>query len=217
MQRTHANIQALPGILIVDDHKLYRSGLHFLLIESGLYQVVAEASNGSEFIGLLEHLKPDLVIMDIHMPVMDGIEANRRALRYHPGLKILILSMHSEWLFLSELLDAGVMGFVNKNAENEELLEAIRRVLQGGTYFSQELLLNIIRENSYNEIVPITPREKEVLELISQGFSSKEIATRLKVSHRTIERHRTKLFEKTGLKNSVSLVVYAIKNKLIIP
>lgn len=204
-----------PGIIIVDDHKLFRSGLKYIIEESGLYQILAEASNGAEFLDLLKNIAPDLVILDINMPVMNGIEAAKKAIAMYPGLSILILSMHSESEYYTTLLETGVKGFVLKDADNEEFFTAIQKVLRGGTYFSQQLLLNIIRKESQINTVKLTRREKEVLELLSKGHSNQEISVFLHISQRTVERHRTILLEKTGSRNSVSLIVYAIKNKLV--
>ena len=204
-----------PGIIIVDDHKLFRSGLKYILEESNLYHVLAEASNGAEFLELLKENLPDLAILDINMPVMNGIEAAKKALALYPNLSLLILSMHSESEYYTALLDIGVRGFVLKDADNEEFFTAIHKVLKGGTYFSQELLLNIIRKESQANSVKLTRREKEVLELLSKGHSNQEISGILNISQRTVERHRTILLEKTSSRNSVSLIVYAIKNKLI--
>jgi len=204
-----------PGIIIVDDHKLFRSGLKYIIEESSLYQVLAEASNGVEFLDLLKNIAPDLVILDINMPVMNGIEAAKKAIAMYPGLSILILSMHSESEYYTTLLETGVKGFVLKDADNEEFFTAIQKVLRGGTYFSQQLLLNIIRKESQINTVKLTRREKEVLELLSKGHSNQEISVFLQISQRTVERHRTILLEKTGSRNSVSLIVYAIKNKLV--
>jgi DNA-binding NarL/FixJ family response regulator len=204
-----------PGIIIVDDHKLFRSGLKYILEESNLYQVVAEASNGAEFLDLLKNHLPDLVILDINMPVINGIEAAKRAIAMYPDLNILILSMHSESEYYTTLLETGVKGFVLKDADNEEFFTAIQTVLRGGTYFSQELLMNIIRKESRITSVKLTRREREVLELLSKGHSNQEISGFLNISQRTVERHRTILLEKTGSRNSVSLIVYAIKNELI--
>jgi DNA-binding NarL/FixJ family response regulator len=203
------------NILIVDDHRLFRSGLRYILEESKQFTVVAEASNGTEFLKLISKTKPHLVIMDINMPVMNGIEATKQAIALYPDLKILVLSMYGESEYYNTLLELGVKGFVQKEADNEEFFAAINKIMAGGTYFSQEFLLNIIRKHSAGEAVKITRREKEILELISQGFSNQEISGKLNISQRTVERHRTNLLEKTGSRNSISLVVYALKNNLI--
>jgi|WetSurSiteA1Bulk_404760.scaffolds.fasta_scaffold00188_19 DNA-binding NarL/FixJ family response regulator len=204
-----------PGIIIVDDHRLFRSGLKYIIDESGKYQVIGEASNGIEFLELLKDITPQLVVMDINMPVMDGIEATKQALQIYPDLNILILSMYGEMEYYNTLLDLGIKGFVLKEADNEEFFLAINRILSGGSYFSQELLLNIIRKKNLAEPVKLSRREKEILELIGQGLSNQEISVKLSLSQRTVERHRTNLLEKTGSKNSVRLIIYALKNNLI--
>jgi DNA-binding NarL/FixJ family response regulator len=149
------------------------------------------------------------------MPVMNGIESAKTALSEYPDLNILILSMYAESEYYSTLLNLGVKGFVLKDAENEEFFVAVNKVLKGGTYFSQELLINIIRKESSADVIHLSKREKEVLVLISKGNSNMEISVILNISQRTVERHRTNLLEKSGSKNSISLIVYALKNKLI--
>ena len=204
-----------PGIILVDDHELFRSGLKYILEESGEVQVIAEASNGVEFIELLSFYHPDLVVLDINMPVMNGIEAAKKALAIDPVLSILVLSLYDETEYYTSLLNIGVKGFVLKDAENEELIMAVQKIIRGGTYFSQELLLKIIHRESSAESVKLSLREREVLELISKGHSNLEISGILNISQRTVERHRTMLLEKTGSRNSVSLVVFAVRNGLI--
>jgi len=204
-----------PGIIIVDDHKLFRSGLRYILEESGNYLVIAECSNGVEFLELMKIHNPQLVIMDINMPVMNGIEASKLALDLYPNLNILILSMYGEAEYYNTLLQIGVKGFLLKDAENDEFINGVNKVLKGGTFFSQELLINIIRKESQSETVKLSKRELEVLKLISKGHSNQEISGMLSISQRTVERHRTSLLEKTGSRNSISLIVYALKNKMI--
>ncbi|MBN2814120.1 MAG: response regulator transcription factor [Bacteroidales bacterium] len=201
------------GLILVDDHRLFRSGLKHILEATGKYAVLAEASNGIEFLELLKTVTPDLVIMDINMPVMNGIEASRQALEKNPATKILILTMHGDRDLYQVLLDMGIKGYILKDADNEELLLSIQKVLSGESYFSQELLLNVIRESMTGNPVVLSAREKEVLTLIASGLSNHEIAAHLKLSQRTVERHRTNLLEKTGSKNSVRLIIHALKNK----
>jgi DNA-binding NarL/FixJ family response regulator len=205
----------IPAIIIVDDHRLFRSGLKFLLENTGKYQVIGEATDGIEFLELLPTIHPDLVIMDISMPKMNGIEATRMALIKDPTLKIMILSMHNEMEYYHALIDFGIRGFLLKDADNEEFFLAIDKILSGETYFAQEMLLNIIHENSLAQPLQFSRREKEILELISHGLSNQEIAKALNISQRTVERHRTHLLEKTGSKNSIRLIIYALKNNLI--
>jgi len=199
----------------VDDHALFRSGLKHILEATGEYQVTAEASNGAEFLEKLDNNKPDLVILDINMPVLNGIEASKLALEKDPTLPILILSMFGDAENYASLLNLGVRGFVLKEAENDEFLMAIRKICEGGNYFSQELLLSIIRKETPQIQVNLSNREKEVLLLISKGLSTREIASILNISQRTVERHRTTLLDKTGTRNAVSLVIFALKNKMI--
>lgn len=206
---------AKPGIIIVDDHRLFRSGLRYILVESGKYQVIGEASNGIEFLELLENKSPDLVILDIRMPVMDGIEAVKQALSKKPDLNIMMLSMYGESEYYSALVEMGIKGFVLKDADNEEFFIAIQKILTGGTYFSQELLLTVIRKNTLSVPVKLSRREKEILNAIGQGLSNQEISTLLTISQRTVERHRTNLLEKTSSKNSIQLIIYALRNNLI--
>jgi DNA-binding NarL/FixJ family response regulator len=203
-----------PGIIIVDDHRLLRSGLKYIIDDSDKYQVIGEASNGIELLDLLASITPQLVIMDINMPVMNGIEATRQILSKYPELNILILSMYGETEYYNTLLDLGIKGFVLKDADNEEFFLAINKILSGGTYFSQELLLSIIRKNTASTPIKLSRREKEILNYIGQGFSNQEISVKLAISQRTVERHRTNLLEKTGSKNSVRLIIYALKNNL---
>jgi DNA-binding NarL/FixJ family response regulator len=205
----------LPGVIIVDDHRLFRSGLKFLLESTGKYSVIGESSNGNELLELLARVQPDLVIMDISMPEMNGVDATRLAISRYPDLKILILSMFGETQYYNSLIDLGIKGFLMKDADNDEFFRAVGKIISGETYFSQELLLTIIRDNTQNQTIKLSQREREILSLISHGLSNHEIAASLNISQRTVERHRTHLLEKTGSKNSIRLVIYALKNKLI--
>lgn len=204
-----------PGIIIIDDHQLFRNGLKHILVESGKYQVIGEASDGSELQDLLEKVSPDLVILDIRMPVMDGIEAARQSLHKYPGLKILILSMFGDAEYCAALMDLGIKGFILKNADTDEFFMAIGKILGGGTFFSQDLLLKMIQRNTSRHSVKLSRRETEILGLIGKGCSNLEISAMLAISQRTVERHRTSLLEKTGSKNAVMLIIYALKNALI--
>jgi DNA-binding NarL/FixJ family response regulator len=202
-------------VIIVDDHKLFRDGLKFILSETGIADVIAEASNGKEFLLLLDKLKPDLVLMDINMPVMNGIESSKKALEIFPDLNILVLSMYGDEEYYNTMIDLGVKGFLLKDADTSELKTAIHKILEGGSYFSQQLLLNIINSRQVQETVKLTRREKEILALICQGHSNNIISDELHISSRTVERHRAELLDKTQSANSISLVIYAIKHGLV--
>ncbi len=202
-------------LIIVDDHQLFRSGLKFILNESDDLEVIGEASNGKEFLELLTYGLPDVVLLDINMPVMNGVEAAQLALQKYPQLNILVLSMFGDTKYYNTMIDMGVKGFILKDIDNNELHDAILKVTNGGNFFSQELLLNLIKDKSSDQAIPLTRREKEVLELICKGYSNQQISNTLFISQRTVERHRSSLLQKTESKNSISLVVYAIKNKLV--
>jgi DNA-binding NarL/FixJ family response regulator len=207
--------QSKINIAIVDDHQLFRSGLRFILENQEDMVVAFEASNGIQFLESLKKYKPDLVLMDINMPEMDGVGATKEAMMIYPDIHILVLSMYGDIEYYNTMIELGVKGFVLKDIDNKELIDAIRKVHSGGNYFSQELLLRLIKNKPQDEIIELTKREKEVLELICQGHSNQQISNRLFISQRTVERHRSSLLFKTDSKNSISLVVYAIKNNLV--
>jgi DNA-binding NarL/FixJ family response regulator len=210
------------NLIVVDDHSIFRDALKFILAQALNLNVIAEASNGKEFLELLNTCTPDLALVDISMPDMNGTDATREAIIKCPGLKVIALSMHHDEIYYYKMLEAGAKGFVLKESGREELLKAIYMVLNGENYFSNQILCKIIRE-FYNEsdVKKITPvneinlskREKEVLDLICTGYSNNEIANNLGISKRTIEGYRSSLLKKTGAKNSVHLVLYAKKNK----
>ncbi|PXX95742.1 DNA-binding response regulator [Marinifilum breve] len=206
-------------VIIVDDHKMFRSGLRFLLSNIPNITVIGEASNGKEFLEMAENETIDIALMDINMPEMNGIEATRIAMEKYPDLKVIVLSMHGEEEYYDQMLEAGVKGFLLKNSDADELIAAIEAVLAGKSYFSQELLVNILDQKRLQKLrtdaVKLSSRELEVLKLICDGYSNAEIAEQLFISHRTVDRHRANLLSKTGCKNSTSLVMYAVKNKIV--
>jgi DNA-binding NarL/FixJ family response regulator len=207
--------QSKIAVAIVDDHQLFRNGLKFIIGDQPDMEVVIEAANGKDFLKYLEDFKPDVVLMDISMPEMDGVETTRHALSRHPDLFVLVLSMYSDIEYYNTMIDLGVKGFILKDIDNNELANAIRKVYSGGTYFSQELLLRLIKNKPEGSSIEFTRREKEVLDLICKGYSNQKISEELFISQRTVERHRSSLLEKTNSKNSISLVVYSIKNNLV--
>lgn len=207
-------------VVIVDDHTLFRNGLRILLNNMENYKVVGEASNGRQFIELLQKDVPDLVLMDISMPVMDGIEASALAREMHPDLKIITLSMYGEEDYYYKMVDAGVKGFVLKNSDIKEVKTALDVVYDGGSFFSSELLQNLVNNlkssGKSKEIqAELSERELEILILICKGLSNQEIADQLFISKRTVDKHRANILEKSESKNTAQLVVYAIKNRLV--
>lgn len=166
-------------IIIADDHKLFRNGLKFILNEMENVEVVSDVSNGLELLDILQVEKPDIVLLDINMPEMNGIEASKKVLSLYPNLKILVLSMHGEEQYYNTMIDIGVKGFVLKDTDNSELKTAITSIVNGNTYFSQDLLLKLIRNNKVNGNIKLSKREKEVLKLICKGFANGEISQQL--------------------------------------
>ncbi len=209
-------------ICIVDDHKLFREGLKLLLSTQDFVRQIYEASNGKEFIENLSLMDCDVVLMDIEMPGMNGIEATETALRLQPELKIIVLSMYGDEQYYYKMVDAGVKGFVLKSSGIEKVIAAISKVAAGENYFSEELLIHILnnmREGNKTEAdIPdneISERELEILYHVCLGLSNQEIADKLFISKRTVDKHRANLLSKTGCRNTAALVMYAIKNKMI--
>jgi DNA-binding NarL/FixJ family response regulator len=212
--------QTKREVIIVDDHTLFRNGLRILLNTLEDYQVVAEAANGKQFLNLLEKSLPDLVLLDINMPVMDGIEAATIAQKLYPDLKIITLSMYGEEDYYYKMVNAGVKGFVLKNSDIKEVKTALDVVYEGGSFFSSELLQNLVNSlkstsKSKEFHAELSEREMEILILICQGLSNQEIGDKLFISKRTVDKHRANILEKSESKNTAQLVVYAIKNKLV--
>lgn len=207
-------------ILLVDDHTLFRNGLKMLLNTLPDYEVTGEASNGKEFLALIENHHYDIIFLDIEMPEMNGIEAAKIATTLKPDLKIITLSMYGDEEYYDQMLEAGAKGFLLKNTDLQEVKTAIDTVMAGGTYFSQELMQSLLRNykslKSHKETVDdLSDREIEILQLICSGLSNQEIADQLFISKRTVEKHRANILEKTASKNTAGLVMYAIRNQLI--
>lgn len=208
-------------IIIVDDHSLFREGIKLLIENENLGEVIAEAENGLAFLNMLDRYDPDLVVMDIEMPVMGGLEAIKQALAIKPGLKILVLTMLNEKANYSDIIYAGALGFVLKTSGKKEFEKAINAIIGGESYFSSELLRQIIiNTNTSSESLKFkekmfTEREQEVLNLLCEGLSVSEVADRLFLSSKTIEVHRSTLLKKTKTKNTINLVLHAIRNKLV--
>jgi DNA-binding NarL/FixJ family response regulator len=208
------------NLFLVDDHTLFLNGLKSLLDPLPEFSVVGEAYNGLEFLSKFEAAAPDVVLMDISMPEMDGIEASRKALEINPDLKIITLSMYGDQEYYTKMLETGVRGFVLKDSDIQEVKTAIQTVAEGGNYFSRQLLRGLILARnetscSNNDEDQLSERELEVLIEICQGLSNNEIAEKLFISKRTVEKHRANVLLKTGCKNTASLVVFAIRNHLV--
>lgn len=210
-------------ILLVDDHKIIRDGIGALLQNETRFEIVGEAENGMIALELTEKLRPDIIIMDVNMPVMDGIAATKIITEKFPFAKVLVLTMTSEQEHIKSMIEAGAGGYILKNSGQEELISAIDVVLSGRNYFSNEvkdaIMQNMVQKKSKNEKIagepiPLTRREKDVLNLIVQEYTNFEIGEKLFISARTVDAHRRNLLEKTGARNTAGLVKFAIENKL---
>ena len=207
------------SVLLVDDHKLFREGLKLLLSNLDYIGDIQEASNGIEFLNIIQTSTPDIIFMDIDMPEMDGILATEKGMELNKNLNIIALTMYGDDDYYSKMINAGVKGFILKNSEIVEVEAAINNIIKGKTYFSQEILESIINTISNKKNIKktgsLTEREAEVLFHICKGLSNQEIADTLYLSKRTIDKHRENLLSKTISKNTAELVIYAIKNGII--
>ncbi len=210
-------------ILVVDDHRLIRDAILSYMEGDNEYEVVGEASQGQEAIRTLEELEVDIVLMDINMPIMGGVECTKEIKKRWPKIKVITLSMMSDNQHIKQMMAAGASGYVLKNCTEKELKKAIKMVYEGDTYYSAEVtevvMVNLMKNNNTktsNLVVdmPLTEREKEVLELIIKEHTNNEIADKLFISNRTVDAHKRNLLEKTGSKNVAGLVMYAINNQL---
>jgi DNA-binding NarL/FixJ family response regulator len=211
-------------VLVVDDHRIFREGLVFVISRMKDFEVIGEASNGEIFLEMIENIKPDVILMDISMPVIDGTEATTRAIKKYPDLKIIALTMFSDKEFFNKMVQAGVSGFLLKESGKEELEKAFHAVISGEKYYSQKLIHNIILNSSITNQpikripsprVNLTTIESEILKSICMGLSAIQISENLSLSLRSIEGYKADLMSKTGTKNTINLAVFALKNKLV--
>ena len=213
-------------IALVDDHSLFRKGLKVLLSSRPDFTIVADVGSGEEFLSVLMQSQPDVVFMDYAMPEMNGAETTRRALELLPDLKVITLSMFGDNAYYSQMMSSGAKGFLLKDSEFSEVVEAVETVYGGGTYFSASLLESLSHSmrsagaagrqgDDIAESDRLSEREIEVLVAICQGLSTQEIADRMFISKRTVDKHRANILDKSGCKNTASLVVYAIRNGFV--
>jgi len=209
-------------VFLVDDHDMFREGVKLLLSGNETTQVVGEARNGKEFLQQIGHTPTDVVLMDISMPEMDGIEATKQIQAINPNLKILALTMFGDEKYYYQMIQYGIKGFVLKSSGISELMKAIDEVAVGRNYFSAELLYKLINTIQSSKQVEdkvdndkLSKREVDVLKLIATGLSNDEIAEKLNISASTVKTHRTNLLSKTQCHNTASLMMFAIKNKIL--
>ena len=216
-------------IALVDDHSLFRHGLKMLLDTCPDFEVVCDTASGEEFLAQLPQTHPDVVFMDYAMPGLNGAQTTARALAAAPDLKVITLSMFGDAVYYSEMVASGAKGFMLKDSGFDEVVEAVQTVIGGGSYFSASLLDSLshsirsadtaaddgTRQQQIPDHDQLSEREIEILVGICQGLSTQEIADKLFISKRTVDKHRANILEKSGCKNTASLVVYAIKNRLV--
>jgi len=207
-------------ILLADDHAVLRAGLRALLAAQGDLEVVGEASDGGEAIRLTQTLRPDLVVMDIGMPGVSGIDATARIKRDLPAVKVLILSMHDDRGYLRQVLRAGASGYVLKKAADTELLAAIRAAARGEVFLDPALAKALVEEVMEpqamgRETPPLSDRERDVLRLIAHGHTNQQVADRLCISVKSVETYKARLMEKLGLRGRAELVRYALQHGLL--
>ena len=210
-------------VAIADDHKIFRKGVILSLRPYHNIKFVLEAENGEELIQGVESAKPDIILMDLKMPVKDGIETTKYLNKHYPAIRILILTMYEDERFVGHLMDSGANGYLLKSTDPEEIKRAITDVMRTGFYLNNFVNRVLIKKNyakqkfnpNLNSEVIISEREKEVLSLVCMEYTAQEIAQKMEISSRTVEAIKDRLMERFGVKNSVGLVFFAMKNSLI--
>jgi DNA-binding NarL/FixJ family response regulator len=212
------------SILIADDHLIYREGLKMMLSADPQFWIKGEVNNGKELLLRVKQVAPDIIITDIKMPFMDGIEATKKLCRTYPGIRIIALSSFSEDYLIIEMLEAGAQGFLVKGIGHDELSKAIRTVYHHKPYFSMEVTEKISRiiagknqDKKNLRHISLTEMEKQIVKLICKELTNKEIAARLSVGKRTVESYRIRIMDKLGAKSVASIITYALKSGLIRP
>ncbi|WP_417820998.1 response regulator [Terasakiella sp.] len=201
-------------VLLVDDHPLVLDGIRSRLEDDPEIVIVGEAGNGEEALQIATERKPDIVLMDINMPVLNGIEAAEKFAELLPDIRLLMLTMHDSREYITKVLKAGAKGYILKDVSSSEMLIAIKAVYQGKTYYSSGVTDILVNESSKKE-VPLTDREKTILQLLAEGNSNKHVARELDISVRTVETHRRNIKRKLEVKTSAGLVKYAIENGIV--
>lgn len=205
-------------LLLADDHPLIREGIRSLLSANDRLQVAGEAEDGQGLIDSYKQLQPDVVLADIKMPRITGLEALRQLASEFPDIRFIVLTMHEEREYVINALRLGASGYVMKNAERDELVKAIITVYEGGRYFSPEvanILADAVSRNAAPALPEVSPREKEVLDLVAHGFSTKQVADKLGISTRTVETHRINMLKKLKVSNTAELIRKAIELNII--
>ncbi len=210
-------------VLVVDDHTIVRDGICALLGLAGDIEVVGEAANGREALEMVRKLMPDIVLMDIAMPIMGGLEATRRICKEFPGIKVLALTQYDDREYVFPVIEAGAYGFISKTAASSELASGIRSVHRGDSFLSPSIARLLVEDyqqgasirKSHDLYEQLTDREREILKLLAEGYTTQEMADMLVVSPKTVEGHRTSLMAKLNIHNRIDLVKYALRKGII--
>lgn len=206
-------------VLVVDDHQLVRVGTSRLLADIEGLQIVGQAESGEQAIDMVKDLKPDVVLMDIQMPGIGGLEATRRCLRVDPDLKIIAVTIYEDEPYPSKLLGVGAVGYLTKNADVDEMVRSIKKVMSGQRYLSsevaQQLALRPFNQDAASPFEVLTSREMQITLMVIMGYSAPDISKKLSLSSKTVNSYRYRIFEKLGTKNDVSLTRLAIKHGII--
>ncbi len=210
-------------VLVTDDHAIVRDGICALLALTGDIEAIGEATNGREALEMVARLSPDIVIMDIVMPLMDGLEATRRIHKEFPETKVIVLTQYEDREYVLPVIEAGASGFISKAAASSELTSAIRSVYRGDSFLSPSIARLLVED--YRQMASIgknkdaseqlTPREREILKLLAEGYSTREVAQMLVISPKTVERHKSNLMGKLNIRNRLDLFKYALRKGII--
>ncbi len=210
------------NIILADDHEIFLDSLSALVSSEENMEVLTKAHNGKELINLVKENQPDLCIVDMDMPEMNGLQASESLLRIYPELRIMILTMHKEKSLIKKMMSLGIKGYLLKTCDKEEFIFAINQILKNKTYFSDEVIETIVKDDAYethgspdiSKIATLSDREKEVIQLLCDGLNNKQIADKLFVSHKTIDNHRTNIMRKIDVHNIVGLIRFCLKHGL---
>lgn len=210
-------------LIIADDHNIIIDGIENFLRPLDNIEIVSKVNNGHELLKKVEIFKPDLVLCDVEMPVLNGIEASKQIKKNFPLVKIIILSMYKEASIIKNLIDLGIDGYLLKTSDQEDVVEAVKKVIKGQKYFSGEVTLALSQSNNnhndnnnnFHKIANLSDREIEIMKLVCEGFNNKEIGEQLFISHRTVDTHRTNLMRKLEVNNVIQLIRFAIKNGMV--
>jgi DNA-binding NarL/FixJ family response regulator len=209
----------MPKVIICDDHAIVTDGLRSLIESESNWQVITSVSNGRELLVVLRLVRPDIILLDVDMPVLNGFETLKLLKEQYQDIKVIMITMHNEKALAKKFLALGAHGYLPKNADRESLFEALNKVYRGESSFDYEYeqkeTQNVITQTESIHVSQLTDREIEILKMIASGYSNKEIASMLNISHRTVDTHRTNLMKKIEVSNVVGLVRYAFKNGLV--